>query len=57
MADKGNIAARLEKAEQLKESLEVKFEKVKGSPREEEFKLQLEKVGGLIAHLQGELDE
>ena len=43
MADKTNITSRIEKAEQLKESLQVKFEKVKGTPREEEFKLQIEK--------------
>ncbi|MBQ6345510.1 MAG: hypothetical protein IJI96_05290 [Methanobrevibacter sp.] len=57
MADKTNIAARIEKAEQLKESLQVKFEKVKGTPREEEFKLQIEKVDGLIAHLKDELEQ
>ena len=56
MADKTNITARIEKAEQLKESLQVKFEKVKGTPREEEFKLQIEKVDGLIAHLKDELE-
>ncbi|MBQ2653856.1 MAG: hypothetical protein IJF83_09880 [Methanobrevibacter sp.] len=57
MADKANINARLEKALELKESLEAKFEKVKGSPREDEFRLQIEKVDGLIAHLKDELDE
>ncbi len=57
MADKTNITTRIEKAEQLKESLEAKFEKVKGTPREEEFKLQIEKVDGLISHLKNELDE
>lgn len=57
MADKENITSRLEKAEQLKKSLEIKFEKVKGTSREEEFKLQIEKVDGLIAHLQSELDQ
>ncbi len=56
MADKTNITARIEKAEQLKESLQAKFEKVKGTPREEEFKLQIEKVDGLIAHLKDELE-
>ena len=55
MADKTNITSRIEKAEQLKESLQVKFEKVKGTPREEEFKLQIEKVDGLIAHLKDEI--
>lgn len=57
MADKTNITTRIEKAQQLKESLEAKFEKVKGTPREEEFKLQIEKVDGLIAHLKDELEE
>ena len=57
MADKTNITARIEKAEQLKESLQAKFEKVKGTPREEEFKLQIEKVDGLIAHLKDELEQ
>lgn len=57
MADKDNINARIKKAEELKESLEIKFEKVKGTPREEEFRLQIEKVDGLIAHLKEELEE
>lgn len=57
MVDKTNITTRIEKAEQLKESLESKLEKAKGTPREEEFKLQIEKVDGLIAHLTEELNE
>ena len=57
MADKTNITTRIEKAEQLKESLQAKFEKVKGTPREEEFKLQIEKVDGLISHLKDELEQ
>lgn len=57
MADESNINARIRKAEELRESLLVKFEKVKGSPREEEFKLQIEKVDELIAHLKDELEE
>ena len=57
MADESNINARIRKAEKLRESLLVKFEKVKGSPREEEFKLQIEKVDELIAHLKDELEE
>lgn len=55
MADKTNVEERIKKAEELRDSLMAKFEKVKGSPREEEFKLQIEKVEGLIAHLQDEL--
>lgn len=57
MADESNINARIRKAEKLRESLLVKFEKVKGSPKEEEFKLQIEKVDELIAHLKDELEE
>lgn len=53
MAD-NNVDKRLEKAIELKESLEKKFEKVKGTPREEEFQLQLEKVNELIKHLKKE---
>lgn len=56
MADKSNIEARLKKAEELKSSLEAKYEKVKGSPREEEFKSQLDKVTELIDHLKKELE-
>ena len=43
---------RLDLAINKKAELEEKLEKVKGSPREEEFKLQIEKLDGLIAHLQ-----
>ena len=57
MADKNNIKERLTKAIELKESLEKRLEKVKGTSREEEFKLQLEKVDALIEHLKKELEE
>ena len=57
MADADNINSRIEQAEKLKESLVAKFEKVKGSPREEEFALQIEKVDALIAHLESELEK
>lgn len=57
MVDKSNINARIEKAQELKSSLEVKYEKVKGTPREEEFKLQIEKLEGLIAHLKEDLND
>ena len=57
MVDKNNIEERLTKAIELKESLEKRLEKVKGTPREEEFKLQLEKVDSLIEHLKKELEE
>lgn len=57
MVDKSNIEVRIRKAEELKASLEEKFEKVRGSPREDEFKSQLDKVNGLIAHLTEELEK
>lgn len=56
MPDKANTEQRIKKAIGLKESLEAKLEKVKGSPREEDFKLQIEKVTELIAHLESELN-
>ena len=57
MADKNNIQERINKAIDLKASLEEKLEKVAGTPREEEFKLQIEKIDALIAHLEEELNE
>ena len=57
MTDKNNIQERINKAVELKASLESKLEKVKGSPREEEFRLQIEKIDALIAHLEEELKE
>ena len=56
MADKTNIEERIKKATDLKASLESKLEKVKGSPREEEFQMQIDKLNDLIAHLEEELD-
>ena len=43
---------RIELAIQKKAELESKLEKVKGTPREEEFALQINKLNELIAHLQ-----
>ena len=57
MTDKTNIEARIKKAEELKASLEIKLEKVANTPREDEFKLQIEKIDELIAHLKEGLDE
>ena len=57
MADKNNIQERINKAINLKESLEQKLEKVANTPREEEFKLQIEKIDALIAHLEEELNK
>ena len=57
MADKTNIEERIQKAVNLKTSLESKLEKVKGSPREEEFQIQVDKLNDLIAHLRAELEK
>ena len=57
MADKNNIQERINKATELKASLEKKLEKVANTPREAEFKLQIEKVDALIVHLEEELKE
>lgn len=57
MVDKTNIEERIQKAIDLKTSLESKLEKVKGSPREEEFQIQIDKLNGLIAHLEAELEK
>lgn len=57
MTDKDNTKERLKKAEELKLSLQSKLEKVKGTPKEDEFKLQIEKLNALISHLEGELEE
>ena len=45
---------RLKLAKQKREELLEKLEKVKGTPRQEEFALQLEKIEGLIKHLEEE---
>ena len=55
MVDKTNIEERIQKATELKNSLEQKLGKVKGSPREKEFQIQVDKVNELIAHLKDEL--
>lgn len=48
---------RLELAKNKLGELEAKIEKVKGTPREEEFQMQIDKINELIAHLEKELDE
>lgn len=48
---------RIELAKQKLVELESKLEKVKGSPREEEFQIQIDKLNGLIAHLEAELEK
>ena len=45
---------RLELAKEKKAELETKLEKVRGTPREEEFQLQLNKLNDLIKHLENE---
>ena len=57
MADKNNIQERINKAIDLKASLEEKLEKVANTPREEEFRLQIEKIDALIDYLEKELNE
>lgn len=52
-----NIERRLEDANNLKISLESKVEKLGDNPRAETFKTQLDKVNGLIAHLEKEKEE
>lgn len=43
---------RLELAKTKLSELEAKFEKVKGSPREDEFQIQIDKLKDLIKHLE-----
>ncbi len=49
MADK-----RLEMAKAKLEELQNKLEKVKGTPREDEFQIQVDKLQELIKHLESE---
>ena len=45
---------RLQMAKDKKAELEDKLQKVKGTPREEEFRMQLDKINQLIEHLENE---
>ena len=45
---------RIELAQEKLKELESKLEKVKGTPREEEFQMQIDKLNGLIKHLKEE---
>ena len=45
---------RLQFAKEKKAELESKLEKVKGTPREEEFQMQIDKLTQLIEHLENE---
>lgn len=49
---RNNMDRRLELAKEKKAELESKLEKVKGSPREEEFQIQIDKLNDLIKHLE-----
>lgn len=57
VTNKNNIEKRIKKAEELKASLESKLQKVKGTPREEEFQMQIDKLNDLIKHLESELEQ
>ena len=57
MTNQSNIGARINKAKELKASLESKLQKVKGTPREEEFQMQIDKLNDLIKHLESELEQ
>ena len=48
---------RLELAKSKLGELQNKLEKVKGTPREEEFQMQIDKLNDLIKHLEGELEQ
>ena len=45
---------RIELAQNKLNELQNKLEKVKGTPREEEFQMQLDKINQLIEHLENE---
>ena len=45
---------RLEMAIKKRDELEKKLQKVKGSPRESEFQIQIDKLNDLIEHLESE---
>ena len=55
--DINNVNKRLEDAMTLKTNLESKLEKLGDSPRAETFRAQLDKVNGLIDHLEKEKEE
>lgn len=48
---------RIELAKQKRDELQEKLDKVKGTPREEEFQIQIDKLNELIVHLENELNE
>ena len=48
------VEENIKKATEFKQLLEIQLEKVKGTPREEEFQIQIDKLNDLIKHLEGE---
>lgn len=52
-----NIEKRLKDAIELKANLEKRLEKLGDSPRAEVFQTQLDKLNGLIEHLEKEKEE
>ena len=53
-AEAKKVEAELEMAKAKLEELQSKLEKVKGTPREEEFQMQIDKLNDLIKHLESE---
>ncbi len=51
------VDRRIELAKEKRDELQKKLDKVKGTPREEEFQMQIDKLNELIAHLENELNE
>ena len=51
MTEYSDVDERIRKAQELKDSLEKKLEKVKDTPKEEEFNLQIKKLDELLTHL------
>ena len=49
-----NMVKRIELAKQKRDELEKKLQKVKGSARESEFQIQIDKLNDLIKHLESE---
>ena len=45
---------RINLAINKRDELQTKLEKVKGTPREDEFQLQIDKLNALIEHLENE---
>ena len=48
---------RINLAINKRDELQEKLENVKGTPKEEEFQMQIDKLNELIAHLENEINE